>query len=469
MAGAGINGQGGQWSSASAGTYDFDPCVSLSTGTTYLISWFVDTDGDLTDDPEADAANYWAIGTDNENNGDAVQLGRGSWIWDASIPYSIDGTVDAEDDGMFKIYTETDEAEVLYQIRCKEGGNCSGPYKEGETIGPFEVVCSEAPTLSDVTAVTMTLTDGTHTTTVAGTTVASTIVNFEALTVPATWDGPISATTFTLNGTTWTDAGANNFDLTVPTSSNIDDLCANCEVDTVADTQTSWTGVTTDAATFTAATDTIDVLLTLPDAAGYIISAAPTWPRVAVTLKYPATGVYAYYVETVSAQTYKFRIYLGNGYRDSDGITMTGDLLLSDGTFTDQAGNAISITLPTTPNALEDDKTYIVAIPWSADAPLEVATGNTVATMTAAQTIGILAGDHFTLGTVTEPGPLDLSGDDCTESSPCRATLSGTWTQSGAGLTTGDWWVIYCEGNSIIGGVASGDNNTLDKCKFKKE
>jgi hypothetical protein len=120
---------------------------------------------------------------------------------------------------------------------------------------------------------------------------------------------------------------------------------------------------------------------------------------------------------------------------------MTGDLLLADGTFTDQAGNPISITLPTTPNALEDDKTYIVAVPFSEDVPLEIATGNTVATVTAFQTIGILPGDHLSLRTVTEPAALDLSGDDCTALAPCVITgTDETWTGD---VTYGDYWETY--------------------------
>lgn len=461
VAGAGINGQGGQWSSASAGTYDFDPCISLSTGTTYAITWFISTDADLTDDPEYDGTNYWAIGTDDNAASDAIQLGRGSWQWDAEIPYPKEAYVpDAASDALVKIYTETDAAEVIYQIRCKATGDCTGPYKEGETIGPFEVVCSAAPTLSDVTAVTMTLTDGTHTTTVAGTTVSSTIVNFAALTVPATWDGPISATGFTLNGSTWVDAGAQNMDLTAPTNANIDDLCSTCEVDAVADAQTSWTGVTTDAATFTDPAGYIDILLTLPDTAGYIISAAPTWPRVAVVMDYPATGAYAYYVSTASAQTYTFRIYLGPGYRDADGIALTGALLLADGTFTDQAGNAISTTLAATPLS---DKTYVVAVPFDSSNPLQISDTGAYATITAAQAaFALLPDDNITVGTMTDTPNAGAAG---TAGHPITVTFDSSSTvATGAWTLDQNYWTVNGNDGQIVGDVTvTGTNVIIDR------
>jgi hypothetical protein len=91
------------------------------------------------------------------------------------------------------------------------------------------------------------------------------------------------------------------------------------------------------------------------------------------------------------------------------------------------------------------------------------------ATLTAAKAaFTILDGDHFTLGAVTEPGALDMSGDDCTEANPCVVIMSGDWTQAGAGLTTGDWWEFYCEGNSIVGPVTFGANNVFNRCKLNE-
>ena len=59
----------------------------------------------LNDNPEFDASNHPNLNYDDEQNTDGVSLGRGSWTWDASIPY-VDQVFDPEDDFKIRIFTE---------------------------------------------------------------------------------------------------------------------------------------------------------------------------------------------------------------------------------------------------------------------------------------------------------------------------------------------------------------------------
>jgi len=98
VSGSTINGASGTY----IGPFIFSPCVNLTSGVSYPHTIFVDDDANLTDNPEFDGTNYWLWGYDNENNGDAIIEGRGSWTWDASIPYVDQFTIDPEDDGLIK-------------------------------------------------------------------------------------------------------------------------------------------------------------------------------------------------------------------------------------------------------------------------------------------------------------------------------------------------------------------------------
>ena len=139
----------------------------------------------------------------------------------------------------------------------------------------------------------------------------------------------------------------------------------------------------------------------------------------------------------------------GSG-NDLDTTGSAGDI--SSGTLT--IGVAGSFSLGTFSGLDEDGN----AITW----------GGEYSTMTALKAaFSILAGDHFTLGAVTEPPDLDLSGDDCTEEAPCGITLTGDWTQAGAGLTMGDWWTITGAGNEISGAFTGGANNVIQRVEFK--
>jgi len=100
VAGSTINGSGASY----IGPFIFSTCVNLTSGTEYPFTIFIDTDSDLTDDPEYDSTNYWKWGYDNERNLDGIQVGRGDWTWDASIPYvDAGGGIDLEDDGDMKV------------------------------------------------------------------------------------------------------------------------------------------------------------------------------------------------------------------------------------------------------------------------------------------------------------------------------------------------------------------------------
>jgi len=93
------------WTSANAGFFEFSSPVALTGGVTYAITFFIDRDSDLTDNPEFDYQNYPEFSFDNERNLDAVQVGRVGFTWDAAIPYADQG-IDAEDDALIKIWTK---------------------------------------------------------------------------------------------------------------------------------------------------------------------------------------------------------------------------------------------------------------------------------------------------------------------------------------------------------------------------
>jgi hypothetical protein len=85
-------------------SWAFSTPVALTQGTTYGVAWFVDTDSNLTDDPEIDGSNYFEVRYDDELNGDSIQTGLKAWAWDSSIPYSIDSQ-DPEDDFKVQVHT----------------------------------------------------------------------------------------------------------------------------------------------------------------------------------------------------------------------------------------------------------------------------------------------------------------------------------------------------------------------------
>ena len=141
------------------------------------------------------------------------------------------------------------------------------------------------------------------------------------------------------------------------------------------------------------------------------------------------------------------------------------------GTIQDGAGNDLDFT--GSAGDLDGTGTITIAAPGTFTAGTfvddeEVEYQGTYSTMTALKAaFSILDGDHFTLGTVTEPPDLDLSGDDCIELAPCGITLTGDWAQDGAGLTMGDWWTISGAGNEISGAFTGGANNVIQRVEFK--
>jgi hypothetical protein len=93
------------WTSANAGLFTFDTDVELTSGTQYAFCAFVDTDGNLTDDPEIDVTNKVSAGYDNGSSVDTIGGGRISYTYGESFPYVIYGE-DSTDDVLIKIYTK---------------------------------------------------------------------------------------------------------------------------------------------------------------------------------------------------------------------------------------------------------------------------------------------------------------------------------------------------------------------------
>ena len=197
---------------------------------------------------------------------------------------------------------------------------------------------------------------------------------------------------------------------------------------------------------------------------------AATWPSDVGTYQYVGqlqdTGDSAYCLV--------FSRVSQGGDRDADEVML--QISQNDATFTDGDDNPADLS-----GSAGDLGTVSYSIPWPATNPARIGTFSgadddgvayeyfgAYATLTAAKAaFTILDGDHFTLGTVTEPGAMNLSGDDCTELAPCGITLTGDWTQAGAGLTMGDWWTISGAGNEISGAFTGGANNVIQRVNFK--
>lgn len=142
---------------------------------------------------------------------------------------------------------------------------------------------------------------------------------------------------------------------------------------------------------------------------------------------------------------------------------------LTGGSIIDGNGNAID----SSGSAGDLDGTGAIswAIPYPSTNPLTIGEfsgtdeesnpitwNGTYATLTAVKAaMTIVDGDNFLIGAATEGAAVDMSGDDCTELLPCAITLEGTWTQSGAGLTLGDWWIIT-SAHQLISGTVKPDH-----------
>ena len=162
-----------------------------------------------------------------------------------------------------------------------------------------------------------------------------------------------------------------------------------------------------------------------------------------------------------------FEIYDVSGYAAAE----------SDG-GTEQCQKVNALVIDTSYNLLDPDLTAAgsdigaisLTIPWPDTNPLRIP--DDYATLTAAIAAGItlIAGDNITIASgTTEPGALDLSGDDGTAGTEIVFTLEGDWTLAAGGLILGDYYIINCQGNSIIGPITFGDNVTSSKCQFKPE
>ena len=95
---------GGTWVSENAGAFGFSSSVSLTGSTTYAITFFIDRDGNLNDDPEADTTNYPNAGYEDESIIDSIGGGRIGYLYNPSLPYAVQ-TQDEDDDVKLKVHT----------------------------------------------------------------------------------------------------------------------------------------------------------------------------------------------------------------------------------------------------------------------------------------------------------------------------------------------------------------------------
>ena len=86
--------------------FAFSTTVNLAAATDYVMTAYRDgdKDGDVDEDSTTDNTNYWWWGYDNEKGDDTFE-GRGSWTWDASIPFADESGIDALDAPGVILYT----------------------------------------------------------------------------------------------------------------------------------------------------------------------------------------------------------------------------------------------------------------------------------------------------------------------------------------------------------------------------
>ena len=128
-----------------------------------------------------------------------------------------------------------------------------------------------------------------------------------------------------------------------------------------------------------------------------------------------------------------------------------GDL---DGTGTIAINIAYGSTNPLTAGTFTDDESNAYQGAYASLTAAIAAIGN------------LIAGDNITIGTTTEPGALDLSGDDGTDGTEITITLEGDWTITGA-FTPGDYTDIGCAGYAISAGSwpKGGQGVSYTRCK----
>ena len=92
-------------SSGTSGNFTFSTCLNMSSGVSYGVAFFLDSDSDPTDDPEIDGVNFPSFGYVNGSSGDSIQGGRTRWSWSSSLPY-VQQFTDPTDDLRIKHWTQ---------------------------------------------------------------------------------------------------------------------------------------------------------------------------------------------------------------------------------------------------------------------------------------------------------------------------------------------------------------------------
>lgn len=427
------SGVAGTWISANAGMFNFDPAVTLTSGTKYGFGIFRDTDGNLNDDPETDSVNFLSIGADNENSGDTILWGIYKWSYGVgTLPFVIQ-TFDAEDDPLIKINTLQEQATDIVVNRVY-ASTTNGTYKEGDSI-VLAVEFNLPVALTD--ANTNTTKDFTATATVGGQTFTAThsfpafateaTTHYLTGTVPASSSGLLETITLNLNGDAMGTA-----DLTIGAGKNVG---SNSEIyfDTSAPAIASFYACDEDGVQIT------DTTLISTETSGYvcmesdgdsIFFANGPLGNLTLSLANIVPAVTARYLSGIGTSKLIFKWDSVAGNRGTDAAVAGTDAFDPTPTvLRDQAGNALTLTLPNTwlidanelnfavPKSLIYGAGWWVASDWDTEKPDPV-----------------VAGDYFVLG---------------------AGALDATETISESGIT------LNVVGNTTSAITISGDNNEI--------
>jgi hypothetical protein len=246
----------------------------------------------------------------------------------------------------------------------------TGYYKQGDTTAPFFVEFADAISWSvGAGSIKLTLVNDTGDDVAVNATYASgsgSTIEFDGLVVPDGFNtADLDAVTLAVAGgaTIKVSGTTTDADLTVPTDPDSRSLDRNGRIviDDTVDTIASVVGISDDASSFTDPDGYIDIAVNLPSTDGYHVGYTTAWPKVGLAVG--DETLYAEYVGKSDANTLVFRLALSPGNRDSDGIEIAGNLVLTGATLTDMAGNTVLLTMPASPNTLADDSTYVVAVP----------------------------------------------------------------------------------------------------------
>lgn len=435
----------GSWLSSNAGVFSFDTALTLTSGTKYGFGIFRDTDSNLTDDPETDNANYLSLGTSNDTNTDNVLWGRYAWSYGTgTFPYAVPDS-DAADDILIKVHTMQAQSESIIVNRVY-AVTPNGTYKEGDSI-QLAIEFNLPVALTDANS--NSTKNFTGTATVGGQTFTAThsfpafateaTTHYLTGTVPASSSGLLETITLNLNGDAMGTA-----DLTIGAGKNVG---SNSEIyfDTSAPAIASFYACDEDGVQIT------DTTLISTVTSGYvcmesdgdsIFFADGPLGNLTLSLANIVPAVTARYLSGIGTSKLIFQWYSVAGNRGTDAAVAGTDAFDPTPTvLMDQAGNALTLTLPNTwlidanelnfavPKSLIYGAGWWVASDWDTEKPDPV-----------------VEGDYFVLGagaldateTISESGiTLNVIGNTTS-----TVTISGDnneiWYRQGSALTITD-------------------------------